>query len=451
MLRQRERFGVRPGLERIAAILDLLGHPEREFASIHIAGTNGKGSTAAILAALLQTAGYRVGLYTSPHLMAPTERVAVQGAPISAELFARAVTEAVTAGEALAAAHPELGAATQFEIYTAAGFWAFSQERVDVAVVEVGLGGRLDATSVLQPEVAVITPIGLDHTEILGPTLAQIAAEKAAIIKPGTAVVVAPQPPEAAEVIASRIAEVDSPSAFWVHAGEAGDAPGRLPVTYAVRRSDWQGTEFALTLPGLTLPSLTIPLAGAHQALNAAVALAAFYAFAARRGERRLVDPRVIELALRRVAWPGRLEMVAEDPRVVLDGAHNPDGARVLAAALRMLCPSRPLVMVFGSLASKDWPAVLAELLPLADGLIATAPKNPRTPAVDPALVVERAVQMRPKLPCGAVAVTPPESAVRLAVEWAEKSGTVLVCGSLYLVGDVRPIWRQDWRAYVEK
>lgn len=452
VLAQRERFGMRPGLERIAGVLDLLGHPERRFAAIHIAGTNGKGATAALAAALLQAAGYRVGLYTSPHLVSPAERIAVQGIPISQEVFSQAVAEAVAAGEALVAAHPELGPATQFEVYTAAGFWAFAHEQVDVAVVEVGLGGRLDATNVLDPEVAVITPVGLDHTEILGPTLAQIAAEKAAIIKPEVAAVTAPQPHEAAEVIASRIAAVGIKDAVWVHAGGSSiRVAGALPVTFTVTGCDWQGTEFTVTLPDLTLADLVIPLAGAHQALNGAVALAAIYAFAHRRGDQRLIDPGAIRQALLRVAWPGRLETVAGNPRVVLDGAHNLAGARVLASALWQLDPSRPLVMVYGSLASKDWPAVLAELLPLADGLIATAPRNPRTPAANPDLLVEQAARIRPDLPLGAQAVADPQSAARLAAERAGRSGTVLVCGSLYLVGDVRPLWQQDWRTYVEK
>lgn len=531
-LLRRERFGMRPGLERTAWLLARLGNPQQRFPSIHVAGTNGKGATAAAIAAILQATGRRVGLFTSPHLASPCERVAIDGRPLPPDTFAQLGREVLQAAAALERAEPQLGPATQFELYTALGFLAFARAGVEVAVVEAGLGGRLDSTNVLQPVVSVITPIGLDHTEVLGPTLADIAREKAAILKPGSAWVIAPQPAEALGPIHTRLQEIGQPTAaahaalvaagvgpatvqklgmtplIWVNSpdepntamvatthtaaarGIAASSSGGSPVlglqgsvwTVRCQQTSWQGTSFTLEPPLPEQPStamdataraaaaappgaaavprpvarpsrevdgsasnlFTIPLAGRHQAVNGAVAAAAAWAWGVRSGVVTPLTLAQLQAGLERVRWPGRLETVAWQPRVVLDGAHNPAAAEVLAQALSDLRPERPLILVIGILAAKQWQQVLATLLPWADGLVATAPLHPRTPAVEPATLAQYAQRVLPH-----VAVEPrPLAAVTLAQRWAGATGTVMVCGSLYLVGDVRPAFVRDWRTF---
>ena len=466
----RERFGMRPGLERTEAILSRLGHPERAFPVVHVAGTNGKGGTAAAIAAILQTAGLHVGLFTSPHLSSPTERVAIDGGPLPEPEFARVVAETLSAAAQVEEARPELGPATQFELYTAAGFLAFARAGVEAVVVEVGLGGRLDATNVVSPEVSVITPIGLDHTEVLGSTLVAIAGEKAAIIKPGAAAVIAPQATEAAMVIEERLRQVGTVDAVWVtEEPTASVAPSALTASEArsegaaqtptygrwtveVRETSWEGTTFTVKENRQGI-ELRIPLAGAHQGVNGAVAAAAVLAWTRRQGRLgKAGEPwSAIREGLERVQWPGRLETVAFAPRVVLDGAHNPSAARALARALQVLRPSRPLIIVYGTLAAKDWPAVLGEILPLSDGFVATRPRHPRSRPASPEELVGYVRASGLRLPSGWVAAHDPERAVEQALTLAGPQGTVLVCGSLYLVGDVRPLWRQEWKTYAKK
>jgi len=400
-LRGGERVGMRPGLERIEALLDAIGRPEQTFTIAQVGGTNGKGSISAMLAAILQAAGHRVGLYTSPHLCHYRERIRVDGRPISEADFVDGV-------EALGTLIARLDV-TVFEAGTALALDHFCRERVDVAVLEVGLGGRLDATTVGRPRVAVIGPIDYDHQHELGDTLALIATEKAAIIRSGVAVS-ARQDPEAALVIARRAAEVGVP--LLREGRELRVAP--LGFTLEAQRLDLHG-------PGWRMSDVACGLLGVYQPSNALLAAAAARELGA--------DEPAIRDGLRGARWPGRFQIFRRDPLVVLDGAHNPAGARALAASLRAYFPGRSVTFVVGVLADKDAAGILAALRPLAARFVLTAPANPRAAA--PAA-------LRPLLPADApadVARSVPDALGRALA--ASPGGIVCVAGSLSLIGDV--------------
>src|SRR5512140_343823 len=328
---------MRFGLERMERALAALGHPQRRYAVLHVGGTNGKGSTCAMAAAALAAAGHRVGLYTSPHLVSFAERIQVEGVPIPEAALAAAIDEIRRAcpwhdaggeGERL----------TYFEFATLAGLLHFARAGVDVAVVEVGLGGRFDATTAVSPRVTAVARIGLDHTQLLGDTVEQIAFEKAGIFKAGVpAVVHALQPPGALETLRAEARRRSAP--------------------FVVAPADWPGA---------------VALAGPHQRGNAALA-----AEALRQLDRAgvAVPAGAIARGIATARWPGRLEEVAG---VLLDGAHNPDGAAALAAALRALHPARPVELVFGVLSDKDHAGMLAALAPAVRRLHVVAPATPR-------------------------------------------------------------------------
>jgi dihydrofolate synthase / folylpolyglutamate synthase len=364
------------GLERITALLADLGTPERAFRVIHVAGTNGKGSTCAMIEAALRTAGYRTGLYTSPHLIEPTERIQINGTPVTREQFAGAFNQ-VHALAKRTPPHP-----TYFETVTAMGFLLFREAAIDIAVVEVGLGGRLDATNVVHPEVTAITPVDFDHERFLGSSIEQIAAEKAGILKPGVPTVFATQRPEADRVLTARAAELG------IQISRAADI-GELPVAP--------------------------PLAGRHQIENARTAVAVLNLLD--------VNPRGIANA----RWPGRLEHIASQPDIILDGAHNPAGARALADHIREHYADRPVWIVFGAMRDKAVAEIGEILFPLADRLILTAPSQAR--AVHP-----------DSLEFGPATVAPTVAAALELVRSAPPDATVFVTGSLYLVGEARAL-----------
>jgi dihydrofolate synthase/folylpolyglutamate synthase len=408
------RFGVRPGLDGMRALLDGLGRPERELAAVHIAGTNGKGSTAAFAEALLRADGRRTGLYTSPHLLRFTERVRVDGEELGED-------EAAELGERVLAARPE---STFFEVATAIAFLAFRARGVEVAVIEAGLGGRLDSTNVIErPLATVVTGIALDHADVLGPTLVDIAREKAGIFKPGAPAVLACDDAGARAELERVARAVGAPLVRLGVEIEAARTPDGLR---------YRG-------PGGPLDTVPLGLDGAHQARNAALALAALASTplapsdaARRRG-------------LGAARWPGRLERLAPD--LLVDAAHNPDGARVLASELRQIAAGRGVALVFGAVADKDAAGMLAELAPLADAIVLTRPPSPR--ALDPEA-------LRPLAP-GARVVPDPAAALAAA---RRPGGLAVVCGSLFLVGQVRglvlgeradPIVVQDPAAAPEK
>ena len=383
------------GLDRMAEAAAALGHPERRYRVVHVAGTNGKGSTSAMIAAGLRAAGFKVGLYTSPHLVEPTERMAVDGVPATAAEFAeafRVVHEAAADFET----HP-----TYFETVTLMAFWWFAQRQVDWAVIEVGLGGRLDATNIVQPDLTVITPVDFDHEAWLGKSIESIAFEKAGILKPGVPAVLAPQRPAALDVIRRRAAEVAAPvteTAAWPVDNLAIDAAGS--------RFDTNGLH------------IDCPLAGEHQVDNARTAAAALAALG--------VSPAGIAQA----RWPGRLERVSTHPELWLDGAHNPAGARALAAYIHRFHAGRRVGMVFGAMRDKSVEEIAGILFPVAAELIVTAPDQPR------ALRPDAILEMEPHPNARAV----PDVRAALDALRAGSADVWFLTGSLYLVGEARAI-----------
>lgn len=400
------RRGIDFKLERIELALAELGHPHRRYPVVHIAGTNGKGSVAAMVEAALRASGRRTGLYTSPHLVRFTERVCVAGEEIAPDAVVRLARDVHRASTMRGI---EL---TFFEFTTVLAFQYFAEQRIDIAVVEVGLGGRLDATNVVDPEVSVITTIGLDHQEFLGNTLESIAAEKAGIIKEGRPVVVGRVDAGPAKVIADIASQRGA------------------PVRWLGRDFSWAGNErrwrYYDAVGELTVERLG--LAGLHQCDNAAVATAAI----------RLLPPEMrpsdeaVRCGLQGVAWPGRLEVYPGSPIVVLDGAHNVQGADALVWELRRLFAGRAVHLVFSVMADKDWQPMIGLLAPLCASVTITRALARR--AADPELLARAwnsSVPVR--------IVEPPLAALRTAIANAGPEDVVVVTGSLFLLGEVRP------------
>ena len=413
-----------PSLERIQALCTLLGDPQTACPVIQITGTNGKGSTAIMIDALLRSMGLRVGRFSSPHLVDVCERISIDGEPISHERFDEIWFQIAPMVQMVD--EQRLGGVpmTFFEVITGMAYAAFADAPVDVAVIEVGMGGRWDATSVADAKVGVITPIGLDHMHLLGETLAEIAGEKAGIIKKGTTAVLAAQDPEAARVLEERCLEVGSP----------------------VRR---EGVDFGLVerIPAVGGQMLTIetrdgqigdlylPLHGAHMAQNAALAVAAVEAL---RGG--AVSPQIIEDGLAAVVAPARLEAVHDDPILVLDTAHNPPAVEATLAGVREAYPARPLIGLVAMMKDKSVDRVIGQLAEELDEIVVTTmPDNPR------AMSVEQITELAndhfgPGRVHSAPTVT---AALRTARGIGQTSGpeaTVLVIGSVYLAGEVRSI-----------
>jgi len=419
-----------PDLSRITDLMDLLGSPQRAYPSIHLTGTNGKTSTARMVDALLRAHQLRTGRYTSPHLQSVTERISLDGEPISPERLGQIWDEIAPLVELVDGRHDE--PMTFFEVGTALAFAAFADAPVDVAVVEVGLGGTWDATNVIDAQVAVIGTVDLDHTEMLGESIAEIAAEKAGIIHPGATVVSAGQHPDAAAAIVSRVQQTG------VRLVAAGPELQVLARQVAVG-----GQLLTLQTPAATYEGVLLPLHGAHQATNALLAVAAVEAFLGGRA----LDGEVVRDGFAAVDSPGRLEVVRTSPTVVLDGAHNPAGGQALAAALEESFAFRRLIGVAGVLADKDAAGLLAAVAPHLDHLVATESGSPRAlPAEDLAAIArdvfadDDAVTVEPSLPEAISRAV--EEADRDLARGAELGGTgVLVFGSLVTVGEARGLF----------
>jgi dihydrofolate synthase/folylpolyglutamate synthase len=433
------RFGIVPTLDRMYAMLESLGRPETRYATVHVAGTNGKGSTARFIAAALQEAGQRVGLFTSPHLVHYNERIMVQGEPIdNASLLGLLdKVKPLAAQTSRTIGHP-----TEFEMSTIMAFLHFAREDVDVAVIETGMGGVWDCTNVLQPLLSVITSISMDHTERLGGTLAEIAAQKAGIIKPGRPVVVAPQEDAAAQVLEAAARAQGAPLT-WVrsHAG-ARPAPSsgcqEGVAWFAPLQWDLGGGRFHLTGPQGDWRDLRVAMLGPHQITNAAVAATACQELI-RWGWS--IGEEHVRAALLATRWPGRLEIVSEAPVLLLDGAHNAGAARALGESLQVLFPGRRRILVLGVLAEKEVLEVLAALLPQAAGVVCTAPASSRSAPLSPAdlAAAVRRVCEKLDLPDLELLEQPGAGkAVRQALAMAGPDDVVCVCGSLYLVGEIR-------------
>lgn len=425
------RFGIHPSLSGIAALTQALGRPQDSFRSVQVTGTNGKSSVTRLVAGLLAAHGVRTGAYTSPHLERYAERFEVDSRPVADTDFADAVDAALTAAaEVTAEAAEGLGvpdaepAFTEFELLTAAALWLFRERGIDVACLEVGMGGRWDATSIVDPAVAVVTGVSLDHTERLGSTIAEIAADKAHVIKPGSVAVLGPGTRSADAVFCERATTVGVP---LVRVGEDGDVrflvterPARLGALLRLKVDGRFGIYDDL---GLHAP--------AFQAANAAVAVAAAEAVLG-----RALDVSVARSALAVMRFPGRFELVADDPPVVLDGAHNPEAAAVLAQAVgeEFGCPP---VVVLGVLADKDAEGISAALAPVAAEIVVTQPDSPRALP---------AAELAPRV--AALTTVPVHVAPDLvaALALAKRLGPdgVLVTGSLYTVGAARRLLRGE-------
>ncbi len=403
-------------LRRVESLLRSLGDPQLQFRSVHIAGTKGKGSTAAMIEACLRAAGLSTGLYSSPHLIAFTERIQVNGEPIpEAKLV-----ELVEKLKPHAAALPEI---STYELTTALAFMYFAERLVDCAVVEVGLGGRLDATNVLRPMVSVICSLSYDHTHLLGESLTEIAVEKAGIIKPGVPVILAPQQLEAELAVRQVAAEREAPllqvNRDWHYAAGEWDLSGQSFRVWG--EHDHKQAE-----------ELWIPLLGHHQIQNATLAYAAL----------QVVDQAGLELApesiregLNNVEWPGRFQLISERPAIVLDSAHNRDSALRLRIALDDYFPGRPVTMVFGASADKDVRGMFIELSPRISKLILTRSDHPR--AEDPAMLAELADSFG----LDSDIIVPVAAAMQRARQISSDEHVILATGSLFVVGSALAVW----------
>ncbi len=403
-------------LDRMRQMLQPFGDPHLTLPCVHIAGTKGKGSTAAMTASILSASGRRTGLYTSPHLVSFRERISVDGQLIPESDVVALTEEIEPIIESVRT--PDSGPPSFFEAYTLMGLLYFARRRVDAAVLEVGLGGRLDATNVVTPLACGLTRIGLDHTQELGDTLAQIAWEKAGIIKPGVPVISAPQPAEALEVFQEVCLER---GAQLIVVGDEGGP--KASVTHA------DHSHQLITVHGLRgiYADLDCPLLGAHQAENAAVAVGLAEVLAYRGIE---IGTDAIRAGIKSVRWPGRFQIVGRSPYVILDGAHDDVGAAALAAALESHFPGGRIILVLGVHKDKAAEEIIGPLGPLVDRVIVTASSSPR--ALD-ARELQRVVFRHCR---HTAAYTPVSLAVREALDQARSDDVVVITGSLYVVGE---------------
>jgi dihydrofolate synthase/folylpolyglutamate synthase len=405
-------------LSRVERLLAAVGNPHRRFPALHVAGTKGKGSTAAMIESCLRVAGYSTGFYTSPHLHTFRERIQVAGHKIAREKVAALVEEIRPLIE-------HIPGVTTFEAITVIGFLHFARTGVDMAVIEVGLGGRLDATNVITPEVAVITSLSLDHTYLLGDTLAQIAFEKAGIIKPGVPAVSAPQRAEATSVLEKVSQERNAPltevGRDWDYDAGPADLEGQ---SFSVRRVIGGGSE----LDG----EYWMPLLGRHQLENGASAIVALDVLR-QRGFRVPVE--AVREGLRNVHWPGRMEILSREPLVVADSAHNPYSAKILRQALEEWFPDRRWVLIFGAFVDKDIAGMLKELLPISEYVIVTRSDHPRAMApVELADVVA-------SVGGGAEISVSVNKALRRGLAMMDPGSGLLATGSVNLAGAAREEW----------
>jgi dihydrofolate synthase/folylpolyglutamate synthase len=426
-----ETLAMKLGLESVRALARALDDPQRKFPAVHIAGTNGKGSTAAMTASVLRSAGLRAGLYTSPHLVSITERIRVGGDEIAPDDFARLAAIVRGAGERLVAENALPAPPTFFEQVTMIAYLYFAERKVDLAVMEVGLGGRLDATNICEPVVTAITRVGLDHQNYLGDTLASIAGEKAGILKSGAPAVIAPQAAEAMRVIAARCEELNAPmiltsEPFDIEAASGGEDIGRYSFRYRAARGEY---------------AMRLGLRGRHQVTNAMIVI--HIAEQLRVAGFDIPQAAIVE-GLNNAEWPGRLEMIRPSPPLaplLLDGAHNADGARALRDFLDEHIRPTPITILFGSMADKAFGEMGDILFPAANQVIVTSIDSPRA-AESGAIAaashrdVIRTENAREAL-TEALRITPPD-------------GLIVVCGSLFLIGEVRRSLLQSARRAME-
>ena len=420
-------------LDRMRELARRMGNPQDRFRSVHIAGSKGKGSTSAMVAAILQAAGYSTGLYTSPHLHTFRERLRIDGRLIPRERL-------VTLWQQARPVVKSLPRTTTFEIITLLAFMYFAEEQVDWAVMEVGLGGRLDATNIITPAACAITALSLEHTDLLGDTISAIAAEKAGIIKPGAPVVTGPQPAEALEVILRAADEAGVP---LIRVGE--------DWRWTIREQSPRGMLLDIYGPDSTITDVHLPLTGAHQAINATVAVALVDVLKS-QGVSPPAD--IVRTGLSRTSWPGRLELLSRQPALVLDSAHTRDSATRLRNALDIF-PRRRLILLFGVSGDKDVSGMLEVLGEEADTIILTRSFHPR--AADPARLAPIVRTLFPDKPVILTDVS--ASGLQRALELAGPEDLILVTGSIFVVAAVREAWAalyprslppDDWAHFAE-
>jgi len=412
------RFSPKLGLDRIRAFLKELGSPQDNFPSVLIAGTSGKSSSCKMIESVLSASGYKVGLFTKPHLQSYRERVAIGDEPISPQDLTSLVERMAPAAEKVG--RSPLGFPTYFEMGVALAFQYFALKRVDIAVVEVGMGGRLDATNILMPILCGITEIGLDHEKHLGNTISQIAFEKAGIIKPGVPLVLSPQKPEALSVIEAKAQEQGAPIL-------RSNGRGKGPFEFNLK-----GQRFSLQGRNGPLEEVFIPLLGEHQIRNAAFALTALEALRDLGFNWKEED---LRRAFRELKWPGRLEVLSQSPLLAIDGAHNPDKGQALAQAVKKYFSFKRLIMVLGFSRDKNYLGFLEKFQPLNPTIVATAYRSGR--ALEPEEIKRACLEMN--LKCE----TRPsvKEAVERARELAEEGDLILVSGSIYIAGEARDLY----------
>jgi dihydrofolate synthase/folylpolyglutamate synthase len=439
-----QKFGIKLGLEKTEKILSCIGNPHKDFLCIHVAGTNGKGSVSAMTASILMQHGFRVGLYTSPHLVSFTERIRINNKQIDESEVVRLTEEIKSQISNLKSQIPE---PTFFEFVTAMAFLHFSRSNVDWAVIETGMGGRLDATNLITPEVSVITRISYDHKEFLGETISAIAGEKAGIIKNRVPVVSTEQEKEAHEIIAAAAKEKSS--SIFIYGKD---------FSSTLKKSDLYGItfdyhDFSLFTSHFSLTDLFVPLAGDFQVLNACVAIKTAMVALRRNSKGEIRNSKLIRDGLAATKWHGRLEIVNREPLIIVDGAHNPDASSVLAEFIKKHLYNYKIILIMGIMSDKDMKGIMSPLMPLASDIIFTAPNYGR--AAPPQVLAEIALHM------GFHSKT--ANSVKGAIEMAIKSSNeliitsnnlkeknsslvtrysslILITGSLYTIGEAMEI-----------
>lgn len=411
-----QKFGIKLGLDNTKRLLSALGNPHLSFKSVHVAGTNGKGSTTAAIESILRAHGFRTGLFTSPHLFNFTERIRINGKEISQEQ----VIELAGRLKELAnnkTVFPGDFSPTFFEIVTGMAFLYFKEEAIEWAAVETGMGGRLDSTNILLPEASVITTVGLDHKEFLGTTLPEIASEKAGIIKEDRPLILGPQKGDALNLLEKTAREKSSPVHLY----------GR-DFNSTLKKEIPEGVIFDYISPTLNIKDIYFPLAGAYQAINASLAIRTAEVLG-------MIDVEKIRNGLRQVSLPGRLELVSRAPDIRLDGAHNPEAARALAAAVKriFLRGGRRLILVTGIMSDKDMKGILNELLPLAHETVFTAPAYGRSAHPEKLMQEAELLGFRKGHISSSVS-----QALEKATSLCRNGDMVLVTGSFYTAGEAK-------------
>ena len=411
-----ERFGIKPGLQRITKMMAYLGNPQDKLKFVHVAGTNGKGSVSTMIASILSCEGYRTGLFTSPYVLDFRERFMINGNMITEDEFAEIMTKVSTVNDILSKSGCCL---TQFELITAVALMWFAQRECRVVVLECGLGGRMDSTNIVkQPICSVITKISMDHTDILGDTLEKIAGEKAGIIKQNCPTVLAPnQKDEVVSVIANKCAEMNS--ALTICTTDAVEVHSMTPTVNHVYYGDTR---------------LMIPLAGPHQIENAVTAVNAA----------RVINERGLEIREENISngiasarIPARFEIISRNPLVIVDGAHNPDGIDALCKSIDTLLDGRSVIGIMGMLRDKSYDDALSKIIPRFEMVFTVSPNNPR------ALSAKKLAECAAQYANEGVCVKPMENlkkAAERAVGMVDEASAVVVCGSLYLASEIRPI-----------